>query len=144
VVFALYLTDTFRVHFEKISILIMVAVQFNNANAVEATTGFDVMSLRGKSVVITGAASGIGEACMRSFVSAGAFVTFGDLAEDRAQKLVSELGQAKVAFVKCDTREWRDQTALFKTAVERSPSQNVDIVLANAGISRSDSVFNDQ
>ena len=78
----------------------MIATKFNHAHAVKPTDSFDVKSLQGKSVVITGAASGIGEACMRSFVSAGAFVTFGDLAEDRAQALVSELGQDKVAFVK--------------------------------------------
>jgi NAD(P)-dependent dehydrogenase (short-subunit alcohol dehydrogenase family) len=122
----------------------MVAIKFDHAHAVKPTAGFDTKSLQGKSVVITGAASGIGEACMRSFVSAGAFVTFGDLAEDRANTLVSELGQDKVAFVKCDTREWDDQAALFKKAVERSPSRSVDIVLANAGISGRDSVFNDQ
>jgi NAD(P)-dependent dehydrogenase (short-subunit alcohol dehydrogenase family) len=122
----------------------MIATQFNHAHAVKPTDSFDVKSLQGKSVVITGAASGIGEACMRSFVSAGAFVTFGDLAEDRAQALVSELGQDKVAFVKCDTRVWEDQASLFKAASERSPSRGIDIVLANAGISGWDPVFNDQ
>lgn len=122
----------------------MVAVQFDHAHAVKPSDGFNAQSLQGKSVVITGAASGIGEACMRSFVSAGAFVTFGDIAEDRAHALVSELGQDKVAFVKCDTREWQDQASLFKTAIEQSPSRSIDIVLANAGISGRDSVFNDQ
>ena len=122
----------------------MIATQFDHAHAIKPTDGFDAKSILGKSVVVTGAASGIGEACMRAFVSAGAFVTFGDLAEDRAQALVSELGQEKVAFVKCDTRVWEDQASLFKTAIERSPSHSVDVVLANAGISGWDSVFNDQ
>lgn len=122
----------------------MVAVQFDQAHAIKAATGYDAKSLEGKSVVITGAASGIGEACMRSFVSAGAFVTFGDLAEDRAQALVSELGQDKVAFAKCDTRVWEDQAQLFKTATEKAPSRSIDVVLANAGISGWDSVFQDQ
>jgi NAD(P)-dependent dehydrogenase (short-subunit alcohol dehydrogenase family) len=122
----------------------MIATQFDHAHAVKPTDSFDVKSLQGKSVVITGAASGIGEACMRSFVAAGSFVTFGDLAEDRGHALVSELGQDKVAFVKCDTRVWEDQASLFKTASERSPSRGVDIVLANAGITGLDSVFQDQ
>lgn len=122
----------------------MIATEFDHAHAVKATDAFDVKTLQGKSVVITGAASGIGEACMRSFVSAGAFVTFGDLAEDRAHALVSELGNGNVAFVKCDTRVWEDQTAMFKTASEKSPSHSVDVVFANAGISGLDSVFNDQ
>ena len=122
----------------------MIATKFNHAHAVKPTDSFDTRSLQGKSVVITGAASGIGEACMRSFVTAGAFVTFGDLAEDRAQALVSELGQDKVAFVKCDTRVWEDQASLFKTASEKSPSRGIDIVLANAGITGLDPVFNDK
>jgi NAD(P)-dependent dehydrogenase (short-subunit alcohol dehydrogenase family) len=122
----------------------MITTEFDHAHAVKPTDSFDTKTLQGKSVVITGAASGIGEACMRSFVSAGAFVTFGDLAEERAQALVSELGDDKVAFVECDTRVWGDQASLFKTASEKSPSRGVDIVFANAGISGRDSVFNDQ
>lgn len=122
----------------------MVAVQFDQAHAIKAATGFDAQSLQGKSVIITGAASGIGEACMRSFVAAGAFVTFGDLAEDRGHALVSELGQDKVSFVRCDTRAWEDQAILFKTAIEQSPSHSIDVVLANAGISGMDPVFHDQ
>lgn len=122
----------------------MPAIQFYKANAVSAASSYDSQSLTGKSVVITGAASGIGEACMRSFAAAGAFVTFGDLAEDRAQALVSELGQNKVAFAKCDTRSWHDQVTLFKAAIEHSPSHSVDIVLANAGISGLDPIFQDQ
>lgn len=81
---------------------------------------------------------------MRYFVTAGAFVTFGDLAEDRANVLVLELGQDKVAFAKCDTRSWQDQATLFKTAIEHSPTHRIDIVLANAGISGLDPVFQDQ
>jgi NAD(P)-dependent dehydrogenase (short-subunit alcohol dehydrogenase family) len=122
----------------------MAATKFDHDHAVNPAAKFDVRSLRGKSVVITGAASGIGEACMRSFVRAGAYVTFGDVAEDRAKALVSELGPERVAFVKCDTRSWEDQAALFRVAVIQSPSHSVDIVLANAGISGSDSIFNDQ
>jgi len=122
----------------------MAATIFDHDHAVNPAASYDVKTLEGKSVVITGAASGIGEACMRSFVAAGAYVTFGDIAEERSHALVSELGKDKVAFVKCDTRNWQDQAALFKVALNKSPSQSVDIVLANAGISGSDSIFNDQ
>lgn len=122
----------------------MASITFNHDHAVNPAASYDVRSLKGKSVVITGGASGIGEACMRSFVAAGAFVTFGDVAEDLAHALVSELGQDKVAFAKCDTRSWQDQAALFKLAVSQSPSRSLDIVLANAGISGSDPIFNDQ
>lgn len=116
---------------------------FNHDHAVDPSAKHDISSLQGKSVVITGAASGIGEACMRSFVAAGAFVTFGDLSSDRAQSLVSELGQDKVAFYQCDTRSWQDQANLFKAASDRC-NGNIDIVFANAGISGIDPVFQDQ
>lgn len=53
--------------------------KFDKSVAIPADASFDPSNLKGKSVVITGGASGIGEAAMRSFVKAGAFVTFGEL-----------------------------------------------------------------
>lgn len=120
----------------------MPSTTFTSADAVNPTANLDLTSLQGKSVVITGAASGIGEACMRNFVAASAFVTFGDLASSRAEALVTELGSDKVAFVPCDVRNWADQAALFKMASSKNGG-NIDIVFANAGISGSDPVFND-
>lgn len=45
-------------------------------------------------------------------------------------------------FVKCDVRQWKDQISVFKSALAKSPRKNVDIVIANAGISGADTVFN--
>ncbi|EEY23340.1 hypothetical protein D7B24_004898 [Verticillium nonalfalfae] len=99
----------------------------------------------GKSVIVTGGANGMGEECVRQFVAAGAFVTIGDV-NDRGTELEKELnanGECCV-FVKCDIRDWEQQKAMFQTAKDRSPSKSVDIVIANAGISRSsgDSLWN--
>lgn len=104
---------------------------------------FSPASLRGKSVLITGGASGIGEACLRAFVSAGSFVTIGDIDSARGEALVSELGTDKVAFARCDTRSWDDQLALFKLAVQRAPAKTVDVVFANAGVAGRDEVLED-
>lgn len=122
----------------------MASTTFTHEQAIKPGQYGHLSNLQGKSVLITGAASGIGEACMSSFVAAGAFVTFGDLASasDRATGLVSELGSDKVNFMPCDTRSWKDQAALFKTASSLHDG-NIDIVFANAGISGSDPVFND-
>ncbi|OCK80941.1 short chain dehydrogenase reductase [Lepidopterella palustris CBS 459.81] len=98
---------------------------------------FDQTTLRGKSVVITGGASGLGEEFVRTFASAGAFVTISDFNSERGQKLSHELGQ-NVQFVQCDVTRWSDQVAVFKAAVSQSPSKSCDIVLANAGISGPD------
>lgn len=116
-------------------------VEFTKQQAISSEATYDASKLAGKSVIITGGASGIGEATMRAFVKAEAFVTFGDIAEERAQKLVNELGNDKVAFVLCDVLSWTDQLKLFKTALEKSPSKTIDIVVANAGLNRQDDVF---
>lgn len=89
----------------------------------------------------------MGEACVRDFVAAGAFVTFADVNVERGRTVERELnGETgnNCVFVKCDIRDWDEQRAMFETAKERSPHNSVDIVIANAGISRSsgDSLWN--
>lgn len=64
---------------------------------------------------------------------ARAFVTLGDIDVVTAKAVVEELGTNATAVV-CDVREWKDQLHLFKTAFESSPSQSIDIVIANAGL----------
>lgn len=104
-------------------------------------------NVRGKSVIITGGANGMGEACVRDFVAAGAFVTFADVNVERGRTVERELnGETgnNCVFIKCDIRDWDEQRAMFETAKARSPHKSVDIVIANAGISRSsgDSLWN--
>lgn len=105
---------------------------------IDATVEPDRTKARGKSVIITGGANGMGEVMVRAFAAAGSFVTFGDL-HPRGEEIEKELNSNGdcVAFVKCDIRSWEDQIKLFETAKNRSPNKSVDIVIANAGISRS-------
>ncbi len=102
----------------------------------------------GQSVIITGGANGIGETLVREYVAAGAFVTFGDMS-DRGFAIEKELNSPSpdkpvCAFVKVDIRDWDQQIAMFETAKTKSPHNSVDVVIANAGISRSsgDSLWN--
>ncbi|OBT43649.1 hypothetical protein VE00_05247 [Pseudogymnoascus sp. WSF 3629] len=119
--------------------------RYSYTGPVDHTVVPDKSKMKGKSVIVTGGANGIGEACVRAFVAAGAFVTFGDLSE-RGKEIEKELNADgdRVAFVKCDIRSWDEQKTLFETAVSKSPNHSVDVVLANAGISRSsgDSLWN--
>ena len=55
------------------------------------------MDVSGKSVVITGGASGIGEALVRAMHSAGARVVIADLNGAAADDLASELGAVGIA-----------------------------------------------
>ncbi|KAH7029585.1 uncharacterized protein B0I36DRAFT_375036 [Microdochium trichocladiopsis] len=132
----------------------MVMGRTHNNGPVDHTVVPDRASLRGKSIIVTGGANGMGEVMVRQFVDAGAFVTFGDVNE-RGREIEAELNNAattpagdktkkRCVFVKCDIRDWDDQKRMFETAKAESPANSVDVVIANAGISRSsgDSLWN--
>jgi NAD(P)-dependent dehydrogenase (short-subunit alcohol dehydrogenase family) len=53
------------------------------------------MQVSGKTAVITGGASGLGEAAARHLYSLGANIVIADLNDERGQQLKSELGQGK-------------------------------------------------
>ena len=64
-------------------------------------------SLKGRSVLISGGATGIGEALVRAFAGQVARVGFVDLAQDEGDALAAELndGGATVAFRRCDVTD---------------------------------------
>ncbi|KAL2129713.1 hypothetical protein VTI74DRAFT_7412 [Chaetomium olivicolor] len=125
----------------------MTLARYQYTGPVDHTVVPDRSVVKGKSVIITGGANGMGETCVRHYVAAGAFVTFGDV-NDRGKDIEKELndtnGKEVCAFVKVDIRDWDQQIVMFETAKTKSPSKSVDIVIANAGISRSsgDSLWN--
>ncbi|RJE25050.1 short chain dehydrogenase reductase [Aspergillus sclerotialis] len=112
--------------------------RYTYTGPIDHTVVPEVSKIKGKSIIITGGANGMGEAMVRSLCAAGAFVTFGDL-HPRGVEIAKELNTEgeKAAFVKCDIREWDDLIILFETAKAKSPANSVDVVIANAGISRS-------
>lgn len=114
--------------------------RYEYTGPIDHTQPVDTSKLKGKSVIITGGANGMGEACVRSFIAAGAYVTIGDF-DDRGTGLAKELNEASgkevCSFVQVDIRDWEQQKKMFETAKTRSPEKSVDIVIANAGISRS-------
>ncbi|MCP4072252.1 MAG: 3-hydroxyacyl-CoA dehydrogenase [Hyphomicrobiales bacterium] len=59
------------------------------------------MKIENSVAIVTGGASGLGEATMRNFVAGGAKVAVFDLNEERGNKLVEELGE-DVRFYKVD------------------------------------------
>ena len=69
-------------------------------------------------VVVTGGASGIGEATVRALVEEGAGVVIADLQRDLAEALVDELG-AKAVFCQTDVTREADIEAAVALAVER-------------------------
>ena len=73
----------------------------------------------GKSILVTGAGSGIGAACVRRLFAEGASVAAADLRKEAVDKIVSELGDSeKIYAVGVDVSD-RDQVAAFVSGAVR-------------------------
>jgi 3-hydroxyacyl-CoA dehydrogenase/3-hydroxy-2-methylbutyryl-CoA dehydrogenase len=73
------------------------------------------VNLKEIKAVVTGGASGLGEACVRMIVAGGGKAAIFDLQQDRAEKLIAELG-GNVIFCSTDvTNEESVQAAVAKT-----------------------------
>jgi D-xylose 1-dehydrogenase len=85
--------------------------------------------LRGRTVLVTGGAGGIGEAITRSFLRQGCRVGVLDLDADRGRALQAELGSG-VLFVECDLTD----IPALKTAVGqiREKFGPIDVLINNA------------
>jgi NAD(P)-dependent dehydrogenase (short-subunit alcohol dehydrogenase family) len=86
--------------------------------------------LVGKTCIVTGGASGIGEASVRRFVREGAEVLIADRNRQAAEALARDLGNA-VAAIACDVRREADVKAVADTAMERWG--RIDVLVNNAG-----------
>ena len=86
--------------------------------------------LEGKVAVITGGASGIGEATVRLFVEEGAKVVIADMQRERGEALAAEIGDATI-FVPCEVR----QEAQVKATVDAAVGTwgRLDCMFNNAG-----------
>ena len=87
--------------------------------------------MSGKVAVITGAASGIGEAAARRFHREGAKVVLGDIQIEAGVALHSELGENS-AFQRCDVTDEAEVAGLVDLAC--SQFGRLDIMFNNAGI----------
>ncbi len=87
--------------------------------------------LDGKVAVITGGASGMGEATAHLFVREGARVVIGDLQKEKGEAVARSVGPDCV-FVRADVSSSEDVRALVRTAVDRWGK--LDVMYNNAGI----------
>lgn len=73
------------------------------------------MEVKGKVAVVTGGASGLGEACVRDLVSRGGKAAILDLTADRGRQIASELGDSAI-FCETDVTNEQDvQSAVDAT-----------------------------
>jgi NAD(P)-dependent dehydrogenase (short-subunit alcohol dehydrogenase family) len=87
--------------------------------------------LDGKRAVITGAASGIGEATARLFVAEGASVLLADVDSGRGGRLADELGE-RAAFVATDVSQEADVDNAVSSCVRMFGG--LDVMFNNAGV----------
>lgn len=87
--------------------------------------------LDGLVAVVTGAASGIGEATARRFAEEGARVVVADLQVERGEDVAASIGDAAV-FVRCDVTVEADVEAAVQLAVDRWG--RLDVMMNNAGV----------
>ncbi|KAK4350493.1 hypothetical protein RND71_029806 [Anisodus tanguticus] len=91
--------------------------------------------LNGKIAIITGGASGIGEATVRLFVRHGAKVVIADIQEEKGRSVAESIGSGHCTFIKCDVTDEHQVQSLIKSTVEIY--SRVDIMFSNAGIASS-------
>lgn len=90
--------------------------------------------LSGKSAVVIGATSGMGEAMVKLFAKEGAEVIFTGRRADKGSLIEKEVQQAggKAFFVQADSTKSEDIVTIFANATEKFGK--IDILVNNAGI----------
>src|SRR6266542_3945023 len=98
-------------------------------------------ALDGKTVIVTGAGSGIGRASALALGAAGASVVVADIDSNGAEKTVSSLreGGATASFVKADVTDAGDVERMVEYAV--ATYGRLDAAHNNAGILGGNSVL---
>ena len=86
------------------------------------------MEITGSSAIVTGGASGIGEACARALAAKGATVVIADLNAEKGEELAKELGGA---FARVDVTNTDDLKAAVEQADALAPLR---VLINSAGI----------
>lgn len=87
--------------------------------------------LAGKSVYITGGASGIGKAVVEEFIKQGAVVTVLDRSAEGLKELESQFGE-KIRTITGDVTVYEDHQRAVETAV--AAFGKLDVLISNAGV----------
>lgn len=85
----------------------------------------------GRTVVVTGASSGIGEGIARRFAAEGANVVLAARRKDKLDALAAELGPRRTLAVTTDVTKQEDLDAAVRSTVDRFGG--IDVLVSNAG-----------
>ena len=92
-----------------------------------------MMQIADKVALVTGGASGLGAACVRTLTQAGAKVAIVDLNEAAGEALAKELGQATL-FAKTNVTDENDVQAALKATVDTFGGLQIVINCAGIGV----------
>lgn len=113
---------------------------------IDMSIPFDPSGVVGKTIIITGGASGFGAGFSKEWAKNGANIIIGDVSDSLGKALVAEIrkesaGKGNAHYVHCDVTNWQSQVDLFREAVKLSPRGTIDAVVCNAGITDSGNPF---
>jgi 3-hydroxy acid dehydrogenase / malonic semialdehyde reductase len=91
--------------------------------------------IKGKLILVTGASSGIGEACARRFAAEGANLVLWARRADRLERVAAELGTAHRVSLSVAVVDVRDRPAVNRAADALVRADRVpDVLINNAGL----------
>ena len=85
-----------------------------------------------KTIIVTGASSGIGEGIVRRFAAEGANVVLAARGRDRLDAVAAELDRSRTITVETDVSDADQVTTLIEKAIERFGQ--IDALVSNAGM----------
>ncbi|KAL5722576.1 hypothetical protein ACHQM5_006083 [Ranunculus cassubicifolius] len=89
--------------------------------------------LKGKIAIITGGASGIGEATARLFADEGArMVVIADIQDELGQSVATSIGSDRCSYIHCDVTNENQVKLMVDSTVQKYG--HLDIMFSNAGI----------
>src|SRR6202161_3515468 len=88
------------------------------------------MNIEGSGALVSGGASGLGEATVRALHARGARVTIADVNVEKGQALAQELG---LEFVSCDVREEEQVQAAVELAASAEGGLRIAVACAGTG-----------
>ncbi|KAK7351933.1 hypothetical protein VNO77_11718 [Canavalia gladiata] len=98
-----------------------------------STTTVSGLRLKGKIAIVTGGASGIGEATARVFAEQGArMVVIADIQDELGNQVAASIGTHRCTYVRCDVADEQQVQNLVQSTV--NAHGKLDIMFSNAGI----------
>jgi NAD(P)-dependent dehydrogenase (short-subunit alcohol dehydrogenase family) len=88
------------------------------------------MNIEGSGALVSGGASGLGEATVRALHARGAIVTIADVNAEKGEALASELG---LEFISCDVREEDQVQAAVEQAAKTDGGLRIAVSCAGTG-----------